>query len=98
MKNSEGYPSPTANEAINGVRREEKQRLLERKHGFIRGQKVQTYKLYQPDGKIKRPMQKRKKTYTVVELYPYCILLEDKRDQKICPSYIKLREMMEGEK
>ena len=42
-------------------------------------------------------MQKRKKLYTVVELYSYCILLEDKRGQKICPSYIKLREMMEGE-
>lgn len=42
-------------------------------------------------------MQKRKKTYTVVELYPYCILLEDKKGQKIYPSYIKLREMMEGE-
>jgi hypothetical protein len=31
MKNHEGYPDPTANEAINGVRREEKQRLLEKK-------------------------------------------------------------------
>lgn len=33
MKNHEGYPDPTANEAINGVRKEEKQRLLEKKHG-----------------------------------------------------------------
>lgn len=31
MKNHEGYPDPTANEAINGVRREEKQRFLEKK-------------------------------------------------------------------
>lgn len=31
MKNHEGYPDPTANEAINGVRKEEKQRLLEKK-------------------------------------------------------------------
>ena len=42
-------------------------------------------------------MKKRKRTYTVVELYPYCILLEDKNGQKICPPYAKLREMMEGE-
>ena len=40
MKNHEGYPDPTANEAINGVRKEEKQRLLEKKHGFKRGEKV----------------------------------------------------------
>lgn len=97
MKNHEGYPDPTANEAINGVRREEKQRFLEKKHGLKRGQNIETYKYYQPDGKRKQPMQKRKKTYTVVELYPYCVLLEDKKGQKICPSYIKLREMMEGE-
>lgn len=31
MKNHEGYPDPAANETINGVRREEKQRLLEKK-------------------------------------------------------------------
>lgn len=34
MKNYEGYPDPTATEAINGVRREEKQRLLEKKVWF----------------------------------------------------------------
>lgn len=33
MKNHEGYPNPTANEAINGVRREEKQRFLEKSTG-----------------------------------------------------------------
>lgn len=33
QKNHEGYPDPTANEAINGVRREEKQRLLEKNTG-----------------------------------------------------------------
>ena len=96
MKNHEGYPDPTANEAINGAQREEKQRLLEKKYGFKRGQKVETYKYYQPEGKRHQPMKKRKRIYTVVELYPYCILLEDKRGQKICPPYAKLREMMEG--
>lgn len=45
MKNHEGYPDPTANEAINGVRKEEKQRLLEKKHGFKRGEKVVTIKM-----------------------------------------------------
>ena len=33
MKNHEGYPDPAANETINGVRREEKQRLLEKSTG-----------------------------------------------------------------
>ena len=30
-KNKEGYPDPTQGDALNGVRREEKQRLLEKK-------------------------------------------------------------------
>lgn len=95
-KNHEGYPDPTTNEAINGVRREEKQRLLEQKYGFARGQKVETYTYYRPEGKRSRPAKKRKKIYTVVELYPYCILLEGRKGQRICPPYSKLREMMEG--
>lgn len=39
-KNSEGYPDQTQGDAINGVRREERQRALERKHGYSRGQKI----------------------------------------------------------
>lgn len=39
-KNSEGYPDQTQGEALNGVRREERQRALERKHGYSRGQKI----------------------------------------------------------
>ena len=38
-KNNEGYPDQTQGDAINGVRREERQRALERKHGYSRGQK-----------------------------------------------------------
>lgn len=30
-RNKEGYPDPTQGDALNGVRREEKQRLLEKK-------------------------------------------------------------------
>jgi hypothetical protein len=33
-KNSEGYPDQVQGEALNGVRREERQRALERKHGY----------------------------------------------------------------
>ncbi len=39
-KNSEGYPDQVQGEALNGVRREERQRALERKHGYSRGQKI----------------------------------------------------------
>lgn len=39
-KNSEGYPDQTQGEALNGVRREERQRALERKSGYSRGQKI----------------------------------------------------------
>ena len=39
-KNSEGYPDQTQGDAINGVRREERQRALERKHGYSRGQQI----------------------------------------------------------
>lgn len=92
-RNHEGYPDPTQGEAVNGVRKEEKQRFLENKHGYKRGQKVDTYELYKPEER--KPAKKRKKTYTVKELYPYRILLENKKGQKICPPYSKLREMMQ---
>lgn len=39
--------------------------------------------------------KKKKITYTVVELYPHCILLENQKG-RICPPYAKLRKMMEG--
>lgn len=39
-KNSEGYPDQVQGDAINGVRREERQRALEQKHGYSRGQKI----------------------------------------------------------
>lgn len=92
-KNHEGYPDPTLGEAVNGVRKEERQRFLEKKHGFKRGQKVDTYEICKPEEH--KPAKKRKKTYTVKELYPHYILLENERGQKICPPYTKLREMMQ---
>lgn len=92
-KNHEGYPDPTQGEAVNGVWKEEKQRMPEKKYGFKRGQKVDTYEIYKPEEH--KPAKKRKKTYKVKELYPHCILLENKKGQKICPPYAKLRKMMQ---
>lgn len=60
MKNHEGYPDPTANEAINGVRKEEKQRLLEKKHGFKRGEKVVTIKM------LRDEMHKEANLYRII--------------------------------
>ena len=92
-KNKEGYPDPTQGDALNGVRREEKQRLLEKKHGFKRGEKVVTIKMLRDE--MHKEAKKKKITYTVVELYPHCILLENQKG-RICPPYAKLRKMMEG--
>ena len=92
-KNHEGYPDPTQGEAVNGVRREERQRFLEKKHGLRCGQKVETFEPY-GSGEQHQSEQKRRKSYIVRKLYPHCILLEDKKGQKICPSYAKLRELM----
>lgn len=39
-KNHEGYPDPTQGNALNGVRKEERQKMLEKKYGLKRGQKI----------------------------------------------------------
>lgn len=77
-KNSEGYPDQVQGEALNGVRREEKQRALERKYGYSRGQKIVVEAKVREDQGSRRMIAKKKITYTVKQLFPYCILLEDK--------------------
>lgn len=72
-KNSEGYPDQVQGEALNGVRREEKQRALERKYGYSRGQKIVVEAKVREDQGSRRMIAKKKITYTVKQLFPYCI-------------------------
>ncbi len=95
-KNSEGYPDQTQGDAINGVRREERQRALERKHGYSRGQKIVIEAKVREDQGSRRMIAKKKITYTVKQLFPHCILLEDKHGLRICPSYTRLEAMIRG--
>lgn len=95
-KNSEGYPDQTQGDAINGVRREERQRALEHKHGYSRGQKIVVEAKVREYKGGRRIFVKKKVTYTVKQLFPYCILLEDKHGIRICPSYVRLEAMIRG--
>lgn len=77
--NREGYKDPTAEQALWGIRREERVRALEEKYGVHRGDKVsiqeQEFMEDQPGGK--RIFIKNRKM-KVVDLYKNFILLEDK--------------------
>lgn len=59
-----------------------------------------TYKNYEgyPDptsGRAKNS-EKVRKPYWVVELYRYCVLLEDEKGYRTAPSYIQLQSLMRG--
>lgn len=75
MKNKEGYPDPTAAQAINGVRREERIRALERKYGVKRGDVITIEeKIVKEEGR-RRVVRKRK--LEVIGLYSNFILLRN---------------------
>lgn len=76
MKNKEGYPDPTAAQAINGVRREERIRALERKYGVKRGDVI-TIEDVKVDG-ITGKRRKRKRKLEVIGLYSNFILLRNR--------------------
>lgn len=80
-KNKEGYPDPTQGDALNGVRREEKQRLLEKKHGFKRGQKIITIKMIRDE--MHKEAKKKKITYTVVEYIPTASSWRTRKDEYV---------------
>lgn len=82
LKNGEGYSDPTFDQALWGIREEEKTRALEKKYGVHRGE---TYKVLvertSDDAttcKVKREYRKMK----VVGVYPHIITLEDKNGIK----------------
>ena len=91
-RNHEGYPDPTSGRAINGVRWKE--------HNLKRGQRVTLYVKCQSEeardrGRAKNS-EKIRKPYWVVELYRYCVLLEDEKGYRTAPSYIQLQSLMRG--
>lgn len=94
-KNYEGYPDPTASKAVNGVRKEERQQMLEKQHGLKRGQKIVITEMSRDE--MHKAAKKKKKTYTVIELYTHCVLLKGPRGIGICPNYAQLREIMQAE-
>lgn len=95
-KNKEGYPDPAQGQALNGVRKEERQQLLERQHGIKRGQKI-VIEIKERENDRRCKYRVAQKEYIVKALYPYCVLLEDKYGNRTCPSYAKLTEMIRGE-
>lgn len=88
-KNHEGYPDPTQGDAINGVRREEIQRMREKQHNLKRGEVIWIKESVDtPDGKRVKTME-----MTVKELYAHCVLLEGKNGIQRCPDYWKLKRL-----
>ena len=88
-RNSEGYSDPTAGDAINGVRKEEIQRMREKQHNLKRGEVIRIKdSIETPDGKRVKIME-----MTVKELYAHCVLLEGKNGIRRCPDYRKLKRL-----
>ena len=76
MKNKEGYPDPTATKAINGVRREERIRELERKYDVKRGDVITIEeRIKREDGRTRSSVRRKMQ---VVGLYSNFILLRNK--------------------
>lgn len=88
-RNSEGYSDPTAGDAINGVRKEEVQRMREKQHNLKRGEAIRIKE------SVETPDEKRAKTMemTVKELYAHCVLLEGKNGVRRCPNYWALKKI-----
>ena len=78
--NREGYPDPTSERAIWGVRKEEKIRALEEKYGVHREDKVVIYN--REEDRSRSPGEKRNviksRKMKVIGVYPNFILLQDK--------------------
>ena len=85
-KNYEGYLDPTSGQAMQNAHWEELQQLK-------RGQKIVLTEMYREEHK---PARKIQRTYIVLELYKYCVLLKDDKGYRTAPSYIQLQMMMRG--
>lgn len=92
MKNKEGYPDPTAEYAINGVRWEELQRLREKEHRIKRGE-ILTLKYTEREDEGERTKIRTRKM-KVIGLYKHFVLLESSAGIRESMSYWKLNRCM----
>lgn len=94
-KNHEGYTDNTQGEAVNGVRREELQRIREQEHGFKRGD---TYTIYIKErAPVGNKHIVKKKRVRIIELYKHVVLIEDSRGIRSAPSYWTFSRMLRME-
>lgn len=78
--NGEGYKDPTAEQALWGVRKEERVRALEEKYGVHRGDKIliENMEEVRDEKGIRKKCRQVGRKMKVVDLYKNFILLEDK--------------------
>ena len=78
--NREGYKDPTAEQALWGVRKEERVRALEKKYGVHRGDKIliENMEEVRDEKGIRKKCRQFGRKMKVVDLYKNFILLEDK--------------------
>lgn len=78
--NREGYKDPTAEQALWGVRKEERVRALEEKYGVHRGDKIliENMEEVRDEKGIRKKCRQVGRKMKVVDLYKNFILLEDK--------------------
>lgn len=93
-KNHEGYQDPTSGQAMKGAHWEEVQQLREQEHGLKRGQKLVITEMCRDE--MHKNARAIKKTYTVIELYKHCVLLENEKGTRSAPSYSRLKMLLEG--
>ena len=93
-KNREGYPDPTSGQAMQRTHWEELQQLREKEHNLRRGQKFVIAEMCRDE--MHKTARAVKKTYTVIELYKHCVLLENEKGTRSAPSYPRLQSLMRG--
>lgn len=78
--NREGYKDPTAEQALWGIRKEERVRALEEKYGVHRGDKIliKNMEEVRDEKGIRKKCRQVGRKMKVVDLYKNFILLEDK--------------------
>ena len=78
--NREGYKDPTAEQALWGVRKEERVRALEEKYGVHRGDNIliENMEEVRDEKGIRKKCRQVGRKMKVVDLYKNFILLEDK--------------------
>lgn len=82
--NKEGYKDPTPEQAMWGIRKEEKIRALERRYGVHRGEIVTILEKEELPKRIpgKERIRIKERKMKVIGLYPHIILLEDRKGRE----------------